>query len=500
MNRCLFSITFASIALGAPVSARADGSGWIHEPTTDVPRLSVEQAIWAMGGLPRDGSEWTHAEKVAKIAEAGFEGFMVFLPGSVAEQEMWRDLASKYGLAITLQCAPANVAELEIALRAVELMKARGLVAMIRPTFVTYTEGERKIVDMMAAAKRANVPFYVETHRGTITQDLPLAAAWAANIPGIRIHADLSHFAISYEIGGDVEGTRIGGWFDAILARTGMIDGRIGNGEQVQIDIGPDGSGPHAQRFARWWKRAMVHWLATAAPGDVFVFKSELGPPNYSILGLDGREISDRWAQALVMRDLGIRVWNEAVRETGKGQAYTGPRVTKAAAGAGATGLTKETALASEVSKVPSLRGTSARIGEFHLCGQPLQPDFDIAKELGVKSVINLRLADELGGIGFDEAEYLREIGLEYRHFEVGPDSIDDELAEKILQAIAELPKPMVIHDSNANRVWGVWALHVGMEFGIPVDETQKAAKQNEVPRLVIDKFVRDYLKRKKGI
>jgi hypothetical protein len=57
----------------------------------------------------------------------------------------------------------------------------------------------------------------------------------------------------------------------------------------------------------------MVNWLETAEPGDVFVFRPELGPPPYSIVGLDGNEISDRWEQAKVMAQLGRRLWNEAV-------------------------------------------------------------------------------------------------------------------------------------------------------------------------------------------
>jgi hypothetical protein len=200
-------------------------------------------------------------------------------------------------------------------------MKARGVSAMIRPTFVTAAEGAKKIRAMMARAAEAEMPFYVETHRGTITQDILLAGRWAREIEGIRIHADLSHFVISYEIGGPARGV-IGNAFDAILARAGMVDGRIGNGEQVQIDIGPEGDSVHARRFAQWWKQAMVAWLKQAKPGDVFVFKSELGPPPYAMVDLDGRELSDRWAQALVVRDLGIRTWNEAVKEAGIGQAY----------------------------------------------------------------------------------------------------------------------------------------------------------------------------------
>lgn len=63
----------------------------------------------------------------------------------------------------------------------------------------------------------------------------------------------------------------------------------------------------------------MVYWLKSAQPDDLFVFRVELGPPNYSILDLNSKEISNRWEQAKVMNALAERIWNEAVEETGAG-------------------------------------------------------------------------------------------------------------------------------------------------------------------------------------
>ncbi len=161
-------------------------------------------------------------------------------------------------------------------------MNARAIVGMIQPTFVTYEEGSEKIRAMMARAKSAGIPFYVETHRGTITQDLQLTGRWASSIPDIRMHPDLSHFVISYEVGSEPR-RKIREVFDSVLAKCGMIDGRIGNGQQVQIDIGSKGDTVEARRFAKWWKQGMVAWLKQAKPGDIFVFKSELGPPGYTL-------------------------------------------------------------------------------------------------------------------------------------------------------------------------------------------------------------------------
>ena len=101
-----------------------------------------------------------------------------------------------------------------------------------------------------------------------------------------------------------------------------MLDGRVSNGEQVQVDLLNPVYSAHVDRQAALWKRVMVGWLRTAQRGDVFPFRVELGPPDYAILGANGREISDRWAQQKAMRDLVERLWNEAVAESGKGERH----------------------------------------------------------------------------------------------------------------------------------------------------------------------------------
>jgi uncharacterized protein (TIGR01244 family) len=482
-------------ALPGALVLEAAPQRWINDGSGSPPRLSVEQAIWAMGGLPRGAAEWSREEKVAKIGEAGFDGFMVFLPGSIDEQDTYADLARRHGLALTLQCAPGTLADLERGLAAVERMKARALVAMIQPTFVSYDEGAAKIRSMMDASIAAGVPFYVETHRGTITQDLLLTQRWALEIAGLQIHADLSHFVISYEIGSKPSGT-IRDAFDAILARTGMVDGRIGNGEQVQIDIGPQGASPHAKLFASWWRQAMVNWLKHAGPGDIFVFKPELGPPAYSIVDLEGKEISDRWAQALAMRELGIRTWNEAVAEAGKGQVYR-PR---ARAGAAEGFPPDAPKLEGPVFEIFVLRGDCVRFGDFYLCGQPVQPAYAAMRELGIKSIINVRMPKELGGLGFDVPEAARAAGLEYHALPVSPENFNDARAKLFLETLQKAKKPVLIHDSNGNRPWGLWSLFLGIQYGISVDETKKLAAENDIDNLVIEDFVRAYVAKNRKV
>ena len=98
------------------------------------------------------------------------------------------------------------------------------------------------------------------------------------------------------------------------------VHGRVSNGHQVQVDIGDGTDDLPTAHFARWWKRGFSSWRERAAPGDVFTFVTELGPPPYSIItrgpgSAFSREISDRWEQTLVFKRLAEALWTETTAE-----------------------------------------------------------------------------------------------------------------------------------------------------------------------------------------
>ena len=165
------------------------------------------------------------------------------------------------------------------------------------------TEG-RKI------ANDAGLPYFVETHRGNFTENLPQTLALIDAVPDIRITADLSHFVVVGEFYG-WEDERAHERMAPVLERVSHIHGRISNGEQVQVDCG-DGSTPWARFFVKLWSIAIKHWLDGAQPGDILPFSSELGPPRYAITTRDGNEISDRWEQGILMGNLIREAWNIA--------------------------------------------------------------------------------------------------------------------------------------------------------------------------------------------
>ena len=55
-----------------------------------------------------------------------------------------------------------------------------------------------------------------------------------------------------------------------------MLDGRVSNGEQVQVDLlNPAYNVEHLDRFAAAWRRVMAAGCAGRGVGDVFPFRVE---------------------------------------------------------------------------------------------------------------------------------------------------------------------------------------------------------------------------------
>ncbi|SAK86943.1 hypothetical protein AWB79_06141 [Caballeronia hypogeia] len=94
-----------------------------------------------------------------------------------------------------------------------------------------------------------------------------------------------------------------------ILDNSWGFHGRVASREQIQLQI----SFPHHREwlelFLAWWKYGFASWRQRAPDDGVLTFLCELGPKEYAMTDRHGYELSDRWEEALMLKDLIRGVW-----------------------------------------------------------------------------------------------------------------------------------------------------------------------------------------------
>jgi len=286
------------------------------------PRLQIVQNLWGLRAYPSAADEWPEERMLSEIKAAGFDAFDVWV-GEAKEADLvrWKSLAEKHGLGIGVEFGPARVEDADAGIAAAKRLGSVYLDAHVASYFTPEAEAEALLRGLVERCRAASMPLVIQTHRGRVTQDLLRTVAYAKAIPELRFDLDFSHYLVAGEHTGALPPPAEGA-LSLLMARATMLDGRVSNGEQVQVDLLNPVYREHLDRVAALWKRVLVGWLRGARRGDVFPFRVELGPPGYAILGADGREISDRWVQQKTIRELVGRLWNEAVAETGIGESH----------------------------------------------------------------------------------------------------------------------------------------------------------------------------------
>ncbi|MBD0381358.1 sugar phosphate isomerase/epimerase [Paenibacillus sp. WST5] len=268
---------------------------------------------WTMNGLGEGGREWSIEEKFRHIAEAGFDGINGFVP-LPEEAAVWRRLLAQYGLSFSVNAYPRTSADL---INFIGKVKSYGPVSFINAQvltpFLIDQDAEALLTNLHTVSSEAGIPLFIETHRGTITQDLIRTVQYVNRLDFLRLTIDFSHYVVAGEmhtISDEAEDH-----LQALLARTSSIHARVSNGEQIQVNVGDDGGHRMMSHFERWWASGMRHWLQAANPGDVFPFVCELGPAPYAIT-IDEHaerkiELSDRWSQSLLFAERARTIWKQ---------------------------------------------------------------------------------------------------------------------------------------------------------------------------------------------
>ncbi len=117
------------------------------------------------------------------------------------------------------------------------------------------------------------------------------------------------------------------------------------------------------------------------------------------------------------------------------------------------------------------------RFGKYLLAGQPSAEDFKLAKEQGIKRVINMRHEQEIKDLG--EPKLVKSLGMDYVSIPwSAPEEMTDALIEETRKAFSDVDTPTLIHCGSANRVGALWMIWRALDGGLQANEAMEEAKR----------------------
>lgn len=276
-------------------------------PAHPLQKLLVLQSLWAMERRHTDGFERTLEDNVAMIADAGFDGVSAHWTDRAAVSRL-AGLLGPLGLTAEGQCFPKTVDDLKPVLEIASAFPVHHICLQpdVRPRRLE--ECLPLLEGWMRLAEEAGIPVYVETHRDRMTTDLHFTLDILDALPGVPLLGDISHYLVGREFAvpvSDADHAMI----ERILDQCWAFHGRVASREQVQVEISFP---PHRQwldLFTRWWSYGFASWRRRSPPDATLAFVCELGPKPYAIVGRDGNDTTDRWAESLQLRDLARHIW-----------------------------------------------------------------------------------------------------------------------------------------------------------------------------------------------
>jgi hypothetical protein len=274
-----------------------------------VQKLEVFQSLWAMERRQPGVPERPMEENFRRIADAGYHGLCV--DPAVHEIESCRALKPlylEYGLKCMVNAFPATPDELKPLLKLARDLDAClvNVIGQVMPQ--TVDEGLPVIRRWMQDAQEVGLPLLFETHRDCTLNDLHYTLQLIEAEPGMRLCADLSHYVIDREMRlplseNDRDHVR------RILERSDSFQGRVANGEQIQVQIDFPQHQDWVAQFRAWWREGIGLWRRCNGPDATLTFLCELGPPPYAMTDARQQELSDRWAEALTIRGWIEEIW-----------------------------------------------------------------------------------------------------------------------------------------------------------------------------------------------
>jgi hypothetical protein len=271
-------------------------------------RLLVYQALWAMERLT--APEAPLAEKFDRVREAGFDGMAIDLGALTMEQaQATVPHFERTGLAGGLTAFPTSVDALRPALELAQRIGAPFVVVIGQEMPVRLADMVPVIEGWLRLAEREAMPIQFETHRNCITNDLYTTVQLLDAIPQMRLAADLSHYVVDREMPCPPP-PHLAALMSKVLDRSESFQGRVAARGQIQVPLSFPQNAKWVTLFRDWWRQGFASWLRRHADDDAaLVFLCELGPPDYALTDAQGRELSDRWAEAALLLRWAREIW-----------------------------------------------------------------------------------------------------------------------------------------------------------------------------------------------
>ncbi len=165
----------------------------------------------------------------------------------------------------------------------------------------------------LKVAEAEGMPIQFETHRNCITNDLYTTVQLLDAVPAMRLAADLSHYVVDREMPCPPT-PALQALVTCVLERSDSFQGRVAARGQIQLPLDFPQNAKWVTLFKDWWRQGFASWQARHATGELpAVFLCELGPPDYALTDATGRELSDRWTEALTLARWAREIWRDCL-------------------------------------------------------------------------------------------------------------------------------------------------------------------------------------------